>query len=294
VSVLTKLCASLSASPPHAGMAGELGARWAAALVDAARRDFGVVAHPVSVSRSASLSPDHRALLLSAWAAFLGGPSSIIDRAPPAASAAAAAAAAAAVRGGGEPDASGPPPPPPPFSQEWLLSCLLPLLTPSEAAGGNYVRLVVEPKGVSPPSVVAALVRAWPAAGPAPGSPLPHVLTALPCVRALLDSLPGVDGGVAEECVRAVFELVRRAAQAALAAVGGSRGTVARGALAQGVEVLVDCLGRCRSNAVALPFLDSVDALELVMLLCDCVAADAVAHPDLLPLLRDLLSNVSR
>jgi hypothetical protein len=271
--VLAKLCASLWTHSRR--QAEDIGNRWVAALLAAARRDFGSVDH-AGFTHRADLSTEYcEQQLLKAWDGFLRGPSGIIERA--AAVACDTAEAATTAPDGGEPDVLDPPPP---FSQEWLLLRLLPLLVPAEAAKGNYERLV---KVISPPSVVSAFARRW-----QPPAPLPHVLTAPSCIDVLLENLPEVDGCVAEECVEAVFRLVCLAAKAAVDEI------VAPGVLAQGLEVLVRCLSRCRSNGVALPFLYVVDAPSLITLLCDCEAKDATMQPDLLPLLQDLLCNASR
>ncbi len=271
--VLAKLCASLWAHSRR--QAEDIGNRWVAALLAAARRDFGLADH-TGFTHCADPSMEYRELLLlKAWDGFLRGPSGIIERA--AAVVCNTAAAATTAPDGGEPNVLDPPAP---FSQEWLLLRLLPLLVPAEAVKGNYERLV---KAISPPSVVSALARRW-----QPPSPLPHILTAPPCIDMLLENLPEVDSCVAEECVEAVFRLVCLAARAVVDEI------VAPSVLAQGLKVLARCLSRCRSNGVALPFLYAVDAQWLITLLCDCEAKDAAMQPVLLPLLQDLLCNASR
>jgi hypothetical protein len=227
-----------------------------------------------------------RTLLLAAWNSYIVGLTGILDKAPSSVDRAYQS--------------------PPPLSQEWMLATLLPLLTPAKAASGNYAKLVLDPKGVSPLTLATVQLEAWPAgrgthsgagaagdSSQAAAAPLPYVLTALPCLRAVMDSLPGCDSGVVEEFVRALFNLVCRAAQAAVATTDASMQAVGRQALSGAVEALVDCLSICRSNAVALPFLDSTDALELLTLMCDSVGCSAAPAEELLPLLRDFLSNVT-
>jgi hypothetical protein len=274
--------------------ASKLGMQWLALFSESARQDFGSASHSLPASKFASLSTTHRGLLLQAWQSFVCGPSGVLDRALPASRAGARQGELLGV----------------PFTLEWFLAHLMPLLTPTRSEELNCAALVSEARGVSAVSIASSTLLSWLhllRGGQVDARKAPFVLTSGDCLQALRGSLSACDATVTEELLRTLLEAFQLAAKHSVSSsVGAGSGLVGGGSsLGAGSvdddvstltlcrEALLELLSDSRANGTPLPFLDNIDAREVVGVLGACVVAGVMTPAEVLPLLQDLMSSVN-